>query len=295
MQNKYYKLGIEAYRDLKDFSQAAKYFEKAVDDEPENHLAKMYLTLSKAFSSEDYYGQKARSFIERTLYACDNTLTLDVFQALLYDYHVYNSNIVNDWVSDRITYASLDLFSLALDILIDCTQNQLWIYNTYISRVDLDTQPKDDPYQISILKGVSKMYYKLCQSYSYINYSGERTWKSIPGKKSYVKLLKENDEKIQNLDPSYKPLISNGCYIATCVYGAYDCPQVWTLRRYRDNTLKKTALGRIFVKIYYKISPKLVELFGNSKTFKAMFKKRLDHMVSKLQKNGVECTPYQDQ
>lgn len=22
----------------------------------------------------------------------------------------------------------------------------------------------------------------------------------------------------------------NGCYIATCVYGSYDCPQVWTLR-----------------------------------------------------------------
>ena len=25
-----------------------------------------------------------------------------------------------------------------------------------------------------------------------------------------------------------------GCYIATCVYGSYDCPQVWILRRYRD-------------------------------------------------------------
>lgn len=24
-----------------------------------------------------------------------------------------------------------------------------------------------------------------------------------------------------------------GCYIATCVYGSYDCPQVWILRRFR--------------------------------------------------------------
>ncbi len=29
----------------------------------------------------------------------------------------------------------------------------------------------------------------------------------------------------------------NGCYIATCVYGSYDCPEVWTLRRFRDDVL----------------------------------------------------------
>ena len=31
-----------------------------------------------------------------------------------------------------------------------------------------------------------------------------------------------------------------GCYIATCVYGSYDCPQVWTLRRFRTACLAKT-------------------------------------------------------
>ena len=30
---------------------------------------------------------------------------------------------------------------------------------------------------------------------------------------------------------------SNGaCYVATAVYGSYDCPEVWTLRRFRDYT-----------------------------------------------------------
>ena len=37
---------------------------------------------------------------------------------------------------------------------------------------------------------------------------------------------------------------NNGCYIATCVYGSYDCPEVWTLRRFRDCTLEKTWYGR---------------------------------------------------
>ncbi len=54
---------------------------------------------------------------------------------------------------------------------------------------------------------------------------------------------------------------SGGCYIATYVYGSYDCPQVWTLRRFRDYTLHKTWCGRLFIKCYYTISPALVKLF----------------------------------
>lgn len=34
--------------------------------------------------------------------------------------------------------------------------------------------------------------------------------------------------------------VTGGCYVATAVYGSYDCPQVWTLRRFRDNTLAAT-------------------------------------------------------
>ncbi len=39
----------------------------------------------------------------------------------------------------------------------------------------------------------------------------------------------------------------DGCYIATAVYGSYDCPEVWTLRRFHDYGPKRTALGRAFV------------------------------------------------
>ena len=41
---------------------------------------------------------------------------------------------------------------------------------------------------------------------------------------------------------------SGGCYIATCVYGSYDCPQVWTLRRYRDETMAESWIGRFLLK-----------------------------------------------
>lgn len=87
---------------------------------------------------------------------------------------------------------------------------------------------------------------------------------------------------------------SGGCYIATCVYGSYDCPQVWTLRRYRDDTLGATWHGRLFVRTYYAISPTLVKWFGQTNWFKKLWKGKLDHMVANLQLEGFESTPYKD-
>lgn len=84
------------------------------------------------------------------------------------------------------------------------------------------------------------------------------------------------------------------CYIATAVYGSYDCPQVWTLRRFRDNTLASTWYGRAFIRTYYAISPALVKWFGHTTWFKNMWRDKLDKMVDALQKQGVESTPYQD-
>lgn len=85
-----------------------------------------------------------------------------------------------------------------------------------------------------------------------------------------------------------------GCYIATCVYGSYDCAQVWTLRRYRDNILAKTWYGRLFIKIYYSISPKIIKVFGKTSWFKTFWRNRLDKKVAKLNDDGIESTPYID-
>ena len=112
-------------------------------------------------------------------------------------------------------------------------------------------------------------------------------------------------QEIQNMDPSFDvPMLpsatpmtvqqSGGCYVATCVYGSYDCPQVWTLRRFRDNTLAQSWYGRAFIKTYYAISPTLVKWFGETKWFKNLWRGKLDRMVNKLQAEGVESTPYED-
>lgn len=103
--------------------------------------------------------------------------------------------------------------------------------------------------------------------------------------------------KVQKYDSSYQtPTIdtTSGCYVATAVYGSYDCPQVWTLRRYRDYTLARHWYGRVFVHMYYAISPTLVKWFGHTEWFKNMWRGTLDKMVKNLQEKGVECSPYED-
>ncbi len=85
-----------------------------------------------------------------------------------------------------------------------------------------------------------------------------------------------------------------GCYVATAVYGSYDCPQVWTLRRYRDDTLAETWYGRLFIRVYYAVSPTLVKWFGRTGWFKKLWKGKLDRMVANLNAEGVEDTPYED-
>lgn len=87
---------------------------------------------------------------------------------------------------------------------------------------------------------------------------------------------------------------SGGCYVATCVYGSYDCPQVWTLRRFRDHTLRKTWYGRVFIRSYYAVSPVLVRWFGHTQWFQGMWRRILDQLIAKLHAHGVSSVAYED-
>ena len=132
-------------------------------------------------------------------------------------------------------------------------------------------------------------------------------WKAgISIHKEYVKYLQDKEgniniinsygDKIRKYDSSFSnpEVDTSGCYVATAVYGSYDCPEVWTLRRFRDFTLDETWYGRLFVRAYYATSPTFVKYFGNVKVFKLQGKKLLDKWVAKLNSKGYDNTPYKD-
>ena len=120
---------------------------------------------------------------------------------------------------------------------------------------------------------------------------------AIEARQSTLNLFKKGlpeDKASEVNDEGVKSNNNNGCYIATCVYGSYDCPQVWTLRRFRDYTLDETWYGRLFIKCYYTISPTLVKWFGNTKWFRKFWKSKLDKMITDLNNKGIENTWYHD-
>ncbi len=87
---------------------------------------------------------------------------------------------------------------------------------------------------------------------------------------------------------------SQGCYIATNVYGSYDCPQVWVLRRFRDKILAENGAGKVFIKIYYALSPGFVARFGRIRSLNNVIKSILDKFIDHLKVKGFEDTWYND-
>ena len=79
-----------------------------------------------------------------------------------------------------------------------------------------------------------------------------------------------------------QPAKKEGCYIATAVYGSYDALEVMTLRRFRDEKLRKSAFGRWFIRTYYRLSPPVAEKLKNAKHINALVRAILNKWVKKL-------------
>lgn len=118
-------------------------------------------------------------------------------------------------------------------------------------------------------------------------YIEKRIATGIDQAKSPVRIAHSKDKKADSEKASKGSGKSEGCYIATAVYGSYDCSQVIILRRYRDNVLSTHFFGRAFIRIYYFISPWLVANFADKKWFNSFFRKRLDQMIIDLKAKGI--------
>lgn len=135
--------------------------------------------------------------------------------------------------------------------------------------------------------------------YTHYDASGHKTGSSAPGFFGSYDHYNAKGKKTGSSAPGFFGSYDNydssgGCYIATCVYGSYDCPEVWTLRRFRDDFLASHLLGRAFIRCYYAVSPTVVKLAGHTNWFRRFWRGRLDGLVNRLRADGVLDTPYQD-
>ena len=77
---------------------------------------------------------------------------------------------------------------------------------------------------------------------------------------------------------------TDGCYIATMAYGDYDHPQVMELRKFRDEFLNKSVLGRSFIRFYYKNSPLLVQRLKDKPKTNDIIRTLLDQLIRIIRK-----------
>lgn len=285
-----------------DWEETERYYNMVEQNDPTNIEAIFYSS----------YGKAKRSLVDGDIYKRQAT-----FKVLQNCVSIIDDNFNMDKESEQkeiINQINSDIFAMAgSSYVYNQKKNQYGVVTwtdksqteaLFISLIDefittlnniVDKYPDESKLNcIDLLKAMIK-----CHEFQN-NYMGlTKNAKNIR-----AELIHKLHERINAIDPSHEvPAMatvednkqnSGGCYVATCVYGSYDCPQVWTLRRFRDDTLGSTWYGRLFIRTYYAVSPTLVKWFGNTNWFKKLWKGKLDRMVAKLQNNGVEDTPYED-
>ena len=90
--------------------------------------------------------------------------------------------------------------------------------------------------------------------------------------------------QLMQVNPSSGRSGGGGCYIATMAYGGYEHPQVIILRRFRDEVLANSSAGRLFVHLYYRFSPWMVNTLGNKPAINAIIRTTLDQFIKILKK-----------
>ncbi len=68
---------------------------------------------------------------------------------------------------------------------------------------------------------------------------------------------------------------SEGCFIASACYGSPDCREVNTLRRFRDEGMASSPLGRLLIAAYYWISPPIARLLIRHSGVRGYVRKRI--------------------
>lgn len=96
--------------------------------------------------------------------------------------------------------------------------------------------------------------------------------------------LEEDRERRRVKLENVRKRSTEGCYIATAVYGSYDQPQVMILRKYRDEVLMRTEGGRFLVRIYYFFSPPLAGKLKENSKINRIVRCLLDKLVNRLER-----------
>ena len=296
--NNNYEAAIDsAYKAIDQYLKIDPFYEDLFES-MHNKVGHVYSVLAEMrFDSEQLDGQ--RSIVQKAIYyleKADKYKTLIEPHDLLRVYCMLAFSMARDPQVENTDADRVELNRIK-DQLDLQAERSIYLYQN-IPELPLEEYEKEETYcerqrilgRIMILATMDKFHYPIDEINSYID--------NIESIIIDSKRISESDKQnyLTNLPDKYiEHTDKKGCYVATAVYGSYDCPEVWTLRRFRDEFLNKRRLGRLLVKIYYKISPRLILTFGSIKLIKNINRKILDKIVRKLNGRGYVNSKYIDQ
>lgn len=103
------------------------------------------------------------------------------------------------------------------------------------------------PIDITVLRLILEYYLKNSEN----SYRGWLKFKIAIDVASMAQVFRGVRKKNINTSPN------SSCFVATAVYEDCNHKKVIRLRRFRDETLSKSFLGNLFIKLYYKYGPYL--------------------------------------
>lgn len=103
-----------------------------------------------------------------------------------------------------------------------------------------------------------------------------------------IDIPQDESKKVSPTNTPTSKQESEGCYIATMAYGSYNHPQVMVLRWYRDNVLQRNFWGRLFIRTYYYISPKLVTVLRGHDAINKLIRNILDKKIKRIKEREID-------
>jgi hypothetical protein len=73
------------------------------------------------------------------------------------------------------------------------------------------------------------------------------------------------------------------CFIATAAFGNYRAPEVILLQKFRDRFLLTNAPGRLFVDVYYRLSPSLADFISQYDSLRRATRLALKPLIFTIQ------------
>ncbi|MEI6214606.1 MAG: CFI-box-CTERM domain-containing protein [Desulfuromonadales bacterium] len=89
----------------------------------------------------------------------------------------------------------------------------------------------------------------------------------------------DNKNKLSIIQTQPAPANSGGCFIATAAWGTPLADQVISLQLFRDTHLIKNEYGRLFVSLYYRVSPPIADIIRRDALLRTMVRAVLKPIV----------------